>query len=57
MKKIEILTEQLVYKIKIFQNGIERTTIGVKGKDREKLKSMKSKTKFKNAYITNKKPK
>jgi hypothetical protein len=46
------LTEQLANKIKVFQNGIERSTIGVKRKDREKLKNIKSKTKFKNAYIT-----
>ncbi|XP_045496057.1 uncharacterized protein LOC123694618 [Colias croceus] len=46
------LTEQLANKIKVCQNGIERSTIGVKRKDREKLKDIKSKTKFKNAYIT-----
>lgn len=46
------LTEELARKIKICQNGIERSTIGAKRKDRVKLKCIKNKTKFKNAYIT-----
>lgn len=46
------MTEQLANKIKVCQNSIERSTIGVKRKDREKLKDIKSKTKFKNAYTT-----
>lgn len=46
------LTEELSNKLKICQNGIERSTIGVKRKDRIKLKDIKSKTNFKNAYTT-----
>lgn len=46
------LTEHLANKIKVCQNSIERSTIGVKRKDREKLINIKSKTKFKNAYTT-----
>lgn len=46
------LTEQLAKTIKVCQNGMERSTIGVKRKDRKKLKDIKSKTQFTNAYIT-----
>lgn len=46
------LTEELSNKLKICQNGIEGSTIGVKRKDRIKLKDIKSKTNFKNAYTT-----
>lgn len=45
------LTEQLENKIKICQNGIERSIIGVKRRDRVKLQEIKCKTKFKNAHI------
>ncbi|PZC85214.1 hypothetical protein B5X24_HaOG202399 [Helicoverpa armigera] len=46
------LTEHLANKIKVCQNGMERSVIGVKIRDREKLTDIKSLTKFKDAYIT-----
>lgn len=46
------LTEDLARKIKICQNGIERSTMGVKRKHRVKLTYINSKTKFNNAYTT-----
>lgn len=46
------LTEEQARKIKVCQNGMERSTIGIKRKDRVKLKCIKNKTKFKNAYTT-----
>ncbi|GBP81979.1 Intraflagellar transport protein 80 homolog [Eumeta japonica] len=49
------LTQQLSNKIKVCQNSIERSVVGVKRKDRVNLEKIKNKTKFKNAHSVCKK--
>ncbi|KAG6448149.1 hypothetical protein O3G_MSEX005337 [Manduca sexta] len=48
------LTDSLTNKIKVCQNGIERSVIGVKRKDKIRLKEIKNKTKFKDTIETSK---
>lgn len=43
------LTEKLTRKINVCQNGIERSVIGIRRKDRIRLENIKSITKFKDA--------
>ncbi|CAB3228197.1 unnamed protein product [Arctia plantaginis] len=45
------LTDQLSNKIKVCQNSIERSVIGLRRRDRVKLETIKTETKFKNAHI------
>lgn len=46
------LTENLINKIKVCQNGMERSVLGVKRKDRIRLEKIKNTTKFKDAGKT-----
>lgn len=46
------LTELLENKLKVCQNSIERSILGIKRRDRVKLEKIKNKTKFKNAQTT-----
>ena len=46
------LNDKQIKKIKVCQNGMERSVIGVKRKDKVKLQSIKSKTKFENIHTT-----